>query len=154
MSDLRKKLMDTPIHKLRNEARKFGVERYSVMTKEELIDEMFKIAKGQDNVNDKQLEDCLHDYFSNLEFFVPEPNESELEFLKRECERNKKDYDIVSDKYLLYDVIHSIELHITPIKLSEQQKRFIQNKLKNQPNIKKVRKIKNDIIKYLDKAFY
>ena len=154
MSDLREKLMTTPIHKLRNEARKFGVEGDSVMTKEELMEQMFKMAKGQDNVNDKQIEDCLYDYFSNLEFFVPEPNENELEFLKRECERNKKDYDIAFDKYLLDDVIHSIEIHITPIKLSEQQKRFIQNKLKNQSNIKKVRKIKNDIIKYLERVFY
>ena len=46
MSDLRKKLMDTPIHKLRNEARKFGVERYSVMTKEELIKLVSTIAEG------------------------------------------------------------------------------------------------------------
>ena len=66
MSDLKEKLMATPIQKLRKEARKFGVERYSAMTKEELIDEMFKIAKGQDNVDDKQIEDCLYDYFSNL----------------------------------------------------------------------------------------
>ena len=96
----------------------------------------------------------IDDYFNNDNIEIPPPDPAFMEFLKRECERNKPNYNPRTDEFFVKDRLLALGIAIKPLVLTEQQNAQLSSYFKDVDSLKKARRIQHKLEKQINKIFF